>query len=313
LTFKSKTTTTLKNTLNLLAEQLSTILKNPPLGSCLAIAGPIIERHSVQITNYEHDDRDIKASDLNPFGFPPQRTLFINDLEGTCAGILSLNELGTLEEYYISLWNPTNPNPAIDPSKSSLVLAMGTGLGTALITTDFSRKSHNILPMEAGHIFITELGSANQHYAKEREMIEFVSNMLYKNEHSIEFEDICSGRGIGYVYKWLTGEDKEAGEIVQKAEEKDANALATIAYVYRFLIRDAQNLCIFSQAKSVFLSGDNQVRNLQFVLDIKDLLGEEFLNHVKREWLTSVDVWTQHKDANFNMFGALYLARKHST
>jgi len=277
----------------------------------VGIAGPIVDRTRVTITNYDPNDRDIQMSELDPFAFPPAHSIFINDLEGTCGGIQALNEKDKLCKYYTSLWNPTSPNPVIPGHKSSLVLAMGTGLGTALIVTDFTRKSHYILPMEAGHIYVTPLGNGHEHHNRDNELVAFVSEMLYQNQHSIEFEDICSGRGISYVYKWLTGESLETSAIVRKAHsENDEKSLLSLKYVYRTLMRDAQNLCVLSQAKSVFLSGDNQVSNLRFVESVKEDLRAEFLNHVKREWLEEIDVWTQTEEANFNLFGAFYLIKK---
>jgi len=264
------------------------------------------------ITNYEQGDRDIHVNDLNPHGFPPDATLFVNDLEGTCAGILALNETDQLGSFYTPLWVSEGGVPKILTTKPSLVLAMGTGLGTALIVTDFTKQSHHIFPMEAGHILITELGVGNVDYEKEREMIKFIGGILYQDSFTIEFEDVCSGRGIGYVYRWLTGEEVSTGDIVEKAENGDEMAKSAIGYVYRFLIRNAQNACIFSQAKNVFLSGDNQVKNYQFVEPIKDMLHQEFLNHPKGQWLESVDMWAQTTEANFNIFGALFLSRKYN-
>jgi len=159
---------------------------------------------------------------------------------------------------------------------------------------------------------VTELGSGNQNHTKERGLVEFVGNKIYKNNHSVEYEDLCSGRGIAHVYEWLTGDVVETSSIIQKAKENDEKALECLSYVYRFLIRDAQTLCVMSQAKAVYLSGDNQVTNLEFVTQLKDVLHTEFLNHPKREWLESVDVWTQTESANFNIFGALFLAKKYS-
>jgi len=170
--------------------------------------------------------------------------------------------------------------------------------------------SHNIFPIEAGHILVTELGSGNEFHTKERDLVEFVGKKIYKNYHSIEFEDICSGRGISHVYEWLTGEVEETSNIIKKAKEKDEKALECISYVYRFLLRNAQSLCVMGQAKAVYLSGDNQVKNQEFVFQLKEVLHHEFLNHPKREWLESVDVWTQTENADFGIFGALYLAKK---
>jgi len=308
--FQATAATVLKSGLNELSGHLRTIMKNSPIGSSLAIAGPILVRTRADITNYIPTDRLITVEELDAFAFPPDRTVFINDLEGTCGGILALNDANALGDYYQPLWNPTNELPSLPIEKTSLVLAMGTGLGTAMIVTDFFRKTHHIIPMEAGHIFITELGTSAEHYSRESEMIRYISNKLYGNQHTIEFEDICSGRGIGYVYEFLTGESKRAGEIADLANSGNENAKLSITYVYRYLIRNAQNLSIFSQAKNIFLSGDNQVHNMPIVMNIKDQLHAEFLNHIKQGWLTDVNVWTQSVEANLNLFGTFYLAKR---
>jgi len=287
-------------------------MDHSPIGTCLGIAGPIGDRTRATITNYEEDDRDIQAGELSAFCFPPEKTFFVNDLEGTCAGILALNEEDQLGQFYQPLWNPVGETPKI-LRNNCLVLAMGTGLGTGIIVTDFSRNGHHIFPIEAGHILVTEVGFHHECYSKEREMIQFIGHKLYEDSHSIEFEDICSGRGIGYVNEWLTGETVETGEIIKKAKQNDEKSLEVVSIVYRYLIRNAQTLCVMSQAKSVYLSGDNQVTNMNFVLALKDMLHNEFLNHPKREWLEHVDVWTQSECANFNIFGVLYLAKKYTT
>jgi len=282
-----------------------------PVGTCIGIAGPIHDRTKATITNYVPEDRDIDINLLESPLFPHHATIFINDLEACCGGIMALNQDNKLNKYFLPLWNPSSNVAVIPPKKTSLVLAMGTGLGTALIVTDFERKSHYILPMEAGHIYVTELGKSHHHSAKDKELVEFVSHLLYKNDHTIEFEDLCSGRGVGYIYKYLTNEDLETGEIAKKAfHDKDEKALDAFRFVYRFLLRDAQNLCVLSQSKSVFLAGDNQVQNNDFVMSIKDILRQEFVNHVKASWLEDVDVWSQSVSANFNLYGAFHLVKK---
>lgn len=309
--FKANSASALKKGLNDFAAVIVQKMKYSPIGTCLGIAGPIHVRTKATITNYLPEDRDIDVSELNSFAFPPDATIFINDLEAACGGIMALNEVNKLQHYYVPLWNPSSNVAVIPPKKTSLVLAMGTGLGTALIVTDFERKSHYILPMEAGHIYVTELGKSHPHGAKDKELVEFVSDLLYKQDHTIEFEDLCSGRGIGYIYKFLTNETMETDQIARKAfNDKDEKALEALRYVYRFLLRDAQNLCVMSQSKSIFLAGDNQVQNHDFVVSIKDILREEFLNHVKRAWLEDVDVWTQNVSANFNLYGAFFLVKK---
>lgn len=89
------------------------------------------------------------------------------------------------------------------------VLAMGTGLGTGLIVGSAGGK-FNVIPLEAGHVHIATPGVNSEHFKEERERIEFLSQKIYGGAYPIEYEDICSGRGLEFCYEFEIRNDPNA-------------------------------------------------------------------------------------------------------
>jgi len=81
------------------------------------------------------------------------------------------------------------------------VLAMGTGLGTGLIV-GAPGGTFNVIPLEAGHVHVATPGINSPNFHEERDRIEFLSQKIYGGSYPIEFEDICSGRGLEYCYEF---------------------------------------------------------------------------------------------------------------
>jgi glucokinase len=317
--FQAKTVPDLLNGLSSVGKKLVELFDSPPVVACLAAAGPVSEfGEKVVVTNYHGSEveRTLLKSQISDTIFPKSNSRFINDLEGTCNGINALNEQNKLGEFFEPLWQLDTSHQKSVVSLNPVhyvVLAMGTGLGTALLQQDLLSRSprHSVLPLEAGHSLVNELGPSHKEYATERDLIQHLSKKLYNGKTTIEYEDICSGRGLGYVYEYFTKESLSAAEIVKRASgtPPDNIALKALQIHYRYLLRVAQSLCISTQAKGVLLAGDNQVSNLSFVRSFVSALKEEFLNHVKVSWLQPVTVYTQTKSFNFNLAGALHFAK----
>jgi glucokinase len=91
-----------------------------------------------------------------------------------------------------------------------LVLAVGTGLGIALLTS-LGRGSRNIplqvMPMEFGHALYSPATDPSKKDEEDR-LAAYLSKTLYSGKHAIEYEDIVSGRGVLAVYQWITAEHK---------------------------------------------------------------------------------------------------------
>jgi glucokinase len=90
------------------------------------------------------------------------------------------------------------------------VLAVGTGLGIALLTS-LGRGSRNIplqvMPMEFGHALYSPVADPAKKEEEER-LAAYLSRTLYSGKHAIEYEDIVSGRGVLAVYQWVTAENR---------------------------------------------------------------------------------------------------------
>jgi len=261
----------------------------------------------------EAASRTLHKTDLPQNIFPSNRSFFINDLESTCYGILALNVSGKLSSLFSPLW-PQEAPVQLKPLPY-LVLAMGTGLGVALILVTKSHKKFEVLPLEFGHVQINSYGFSNPQAEEERRMIQYISDKLYKKKFSLETEDICSGRGLGYTYEWIVSENPQAtpnlsvAQIAQRAAEDDPYASKALLIHYKWLFRCAQSLSVGFQTNGVFLAGDNQVANSSFVKKHLSSFKEEYLLHPKQEWIDNVPIFTQMSSFNINILGALYYAQ----
>jgi glucokinase len=266
--------------------------------------------------------KSFKVSDFATAFVPHATSYFINDLEGTCYGIESLGKEGNLTEYYELLWEPSGSlEPALRGSSihpgNNVVLAAGTGLGTGLLMPrGRGLVGHSVLPLEGGHTTATVTTLNSEEAKEERELVTYLSLDLYKREHQIEYEDIVSGRGVIKVFNYFARKlnastATDIDQVTSALKEEGARSTAafkTFKYFFSFLLRIAQNLTVTTQAKCVFLAGDNQVANLEVVRNLREFLKKGFHHHSKPQWVEPVLVWTQTKRYNFNLKGALYVA-----
>jgi len=285
----------------------------------LDAAGPVGNHGTeVQITNYLLENRHLTIKDL-PSALFPKKTVFINDLVAACEGIIALGEDGRLSEFFQPLWSPFQE----DIVKLSLknvtyvVMAMGTGLGSAVLLPQST--THSVLPTENGHTSLTPLGPFHPDYKEECELLEFISKKIYGGQQSIEWEDICSGRGLVSCYQFLTRNDVNisdkisALDVVQQAlEQSDPKAEKALLLHYKYLFRISQQQSIGMIAKGVFLAGDNQVSNDSFVIKHIPYFKEEYLRSTKKEWILETPVYRQTKSYNLNLLGCLHYAKKNS-
>jgi len=300
--------------LTLVGDQLFSIISTVPISACLDVAAPITNNGTqVVITNYV--EKNLHINDL-PTNLFPKNTIFINDLAAACEGILSLGEQNRLSHFFQPLWTPfehDKENIGLRPV-NYLVMAMGTGLGSCMMISD-GNGNHFILPTENGHVSLTPYGPSHPSYDEEKQLIGFLSQKVYNGQHSIEWEDICSGRGLGWCYEFATrnvpnAEKLSAFEVVQKALASDELAKKALFLHYKYLFRVAQQQCIGLIAQGVFLAGDNQAANDPFVAQHIEEYKTEFLNHSKRDWIEQVPVYRQTKSYNLNLLGCLHNAAK---
>ncbi len=288
---KSNTLEQLQQHLNDLAQQVKQKTDHQSVGAVLAVAGPVSHnREQVTITNYQGSQKTLHVKDLPTVLFPHGKTQLLNDLEACCYGIMSTSQK---EQYFEVAFASSTEQTTMNYA----VLAMGTGLGCGIILNE----QHSVLPLEAGHC--TLLPSD-----EDAPLCQHLSKQLYHGKQPIEYEDICSGRGLKAVYEFLSTHTKSSHDIASLPDEFAKQAMWIH---YKYLMKAAQNISVMvPSVKGIFLAGDNQVHNDAFFQSKQEELKEEFLDHTKREWLDKVTVWRQTQSNNFNVQGALFIAKK---
>jgi glucokinase len=311
----------LVDTLTRISKEVVQILKQEATSAALSLAGPIaIDNNSVKITNYEEGKQELLKSRLPTPLFPTGKTHFLNDLEACCYGLISEGIKGNLGSYFVPAFEKkTEVNRNLQlKDQAYAVLAMGTGLGCGLILCKKTNEKLTFypLPLEAGHVLVAAEGKASRNYEKEQKRFEYISKIVWESKFTIEYEDICSGRGLQRCYNFeLEYANKKAGKDLSPAEiaqsyEQDECAHDAMEAHYSYLMKAAQNICVMiPSCKGVFFAGDNQVHNEKFFNENVKKLKEVFLYHPKRSWLEPVEAFRQIEERNFNVVGCHYCAQ----
>jgi glucokinase len=309
--FQCRCTKELLKLLDELGQSIVQKLGRVSISAALALAGPIQEGGNiVEITNYTGEKRLLK-SDLPHHLF--HTSYFLNDLESCCFGILNVGLQGKLGEYFIDAFAPTKDKSVKKQIEFNhmnyAILAMGTGLGTGILL--FRDGEFRVFPLEAGHCKATFPGRASQEREKDVSRLEYLSKKIYNSKFSIEFEDICSGRGLESCYEFEMSKEKDfkplaSKEISQESMTGNKHAEEAMMAHYRYLMKAAQNITVMTVCKGVFFAGDNQVNNEPFFNSHCQQLQEEFHGHVKSDWLKNMVSYRQVETCNFNLQGAFY-------
>jgi len=313
--FKSSTLTALIEKLRTVGQQLVQATKKKPVSAVVSVAGPVTENgQKVNLTNYI-GERDLGVRQLPSILFNHESTRFINDLAASCQGINSLGEEGRVGRYFGQLWSdvPIPENLSLNPT-NYLVLSMGTGLGCGVLAI-LPNGIHEVIALETGHISVTNLSHKHSDSIEEIQLYNWLSERIYKGRHTIEYEDICSGRGLSACYQFVVRNIPHADktltpETIAKRAGDDPNAHKAMFLHYKYLFRVAKELCIGLNCKAFFLTGDNQIYNDKFVKDNADLYHKEFLDHPKVEWINEAICYRQTRRTELNLRGALYSARR---
>uniref|UniRef100_A0A384E136 Glucokinase n=2 Tax=Naegleria fowleri TaxID=5763 RepID=A0A384E136_NAEFO len=316
--FPCNTSTHLANYLAAYGKAMVKAVGKGSAAGSIALAGPVTG-DKVRITNYKEHDQEFFYSQLPDTLFPASKNTFLNDLEASCYGIINVGTNNRLHEFFcpIDALNnyATSQTVRLSDTSEYAVLAMGTGLGTGLIVGSAGGK-FNVIPLEAGHVHIATPGVNSEHFKEERERIEFLSQKIYGGAYPIEYEDICSGRGLEFCYEFEIRNDPNA---VRKTASQIAESYSTDTYArqamithYRYLMKAAQNIAVLiPTCRGVFFAGDNQVFNEDFFKEHLSILQKElFQTHQKKHWLTDLKPYRQMKEYNFNVKGCLQKARE---
>ncbi|KAJ5075303.1 glucokinase [Anaeramoeba ignava] len=297
----------------------------------IATGGRVLENGTIgYVTNFPLPEENQKMilKELPSNLFPEKNSIFINDLEGCCFGLLFLNQNKHLNQFYQPLWKGKEiileDNSEIVFNKSNiLVLGMGTGFGVGLMLYSGYDSKYYVIPTEFGHSIINLKNIETD--KNQFELINYISNQKYQGKHSIEYGDICSGPGLVMCYNYLVQkmglklEPIDAATISKKSmidEPKDeysevCKQAQTIHY--NFLFRLASNLCVSLQCKTIFLVLDNQVKNDKFVTSKIQEFHHNFLDHPKNNWLIDVNCFRQisaDENLNITFMGCLHFSQQ---
>jgi len=290
-----------------------------PAGTALDIAGPVYAGGTrAEITNYDKENGNtpvIHVSDLSPSIFIHSRTRLLNDLESCCYGVIGLDSQNRLHEFF-SVLQDGKPASKLDPTVHHAVLAAGTGLGAGILVKLPGHPSFHVYPTEFGHVQIPPVGAGHPDRERDVKLNDYLSKLLYEGNYGPEFEDVVSGRGLLYVYTFLTQGVAGAPQITHPSEIVEAalngsnkHAEEALLIHYKLLMRTSATIAVGMQAKGVLLAGDNMVYNSAFVLKNKEALLKEFLGVPKRHWIDAAPIFIQTTSYNINLQGTLYVAR----
>lgn len=168
---------------------------------CVAVAGPVTERHA-RLTNLDW------VIDADAFGIPMR---LVNDLQAVGYG-LDLFPEGTLQQVY-------SGTPA--PGAQRLVVGLGTGFNVSVVT--------------GAAVQCAEYGHASLPVA----VAEWVSARAGRAPFS-SVEDLFSGKGLEALHRLITGRAAPSEQIVGQAPETlavfgEALGILTTQLVYHYL------------------------------------------------------------------------------
>ena len=289
-------------------------------GAAFAIAGPIKDGVCI-LTNWAGDVelRTITLDCLPQKLCPRGKTVFLNDLEAGAYGVIAADDQGILEKNFTQLFADKAPKGRMIAKGRTAVMAMGSGLGAAMILKTPFLANPLVVPTEWGHMQIPLVCKEDSNCEFERELIQHISNHYHKGSQCPEFEDISSGRGLRLVYQFFKqkydGEKLEydaidAGDVAGKAKAGEKAARDALLWHYLIFLRSAKNMAISLTCESILLALDNQVKNAWFVAEVEKRLEEEFYHFIRPDWMTGIRVYAQKEILNFNILGTSYMARQ---
>ena len=289
-------------------------------GAAIAVAGPI-SNNTVTFTNWPGKPslRTVSLNQLPRTLFPIGHSLFLNDLEAGAYGVIAAEQQGKLEPLFEQMWPDVAPKGKLVSDGRTAVLAMGSGLGVALIVKTPLLKAPLVLPSELGHLQIPTVCDKHKNSAEENKMIQYISDHYYNGRQMPEFEDIASGRGLCLVYQYLYDkyhqikiplDEIDAGDIAQNARQGDKIAREALMVHYTMFMRAAKAVATTLCCDSVLMALDNQVKNIWFVRSANQELKDEFYTFIRPDWMKNIRVYTQTKVLNFNILGTDYMAHQ---
>lgn len=307
----------LTNIQNLLKKTEPTVESH---GAAIAVAGPI-KNGTVVLTNWPGSPelRTLSLSHLPQLIFPQNKSVFLNDLEAGAYGIVAADEQKIIEPLFTQLWKDVAPSGPVVSDSRTAVMALGSGLGAALIVNNPLSNERFVLPCELGHVQVPVVGRDDPGSQEEYDLVHHVSKFYYGGKQAPEFEDLSSGRGIKLCYQHFLQkyehvnknvDDIDSGDVAVLANKGNKAAKAALLWCYKLYLRLGKMIGTSLQCDSIVMALDNQVKNAAFVDSISDELKEEFYNFIRPDWMKGIRVYSQTKVLNFNILGCDYVAHQ---
>lgn len=303
------------------------------VAAAIAIPGPVTENgNKTTIANFKAENTEGRTltTDMLPKSVCPKgRSRLLNDLHACAAGIAALNHIGAFSDAFAKMWGPRGKEFTDEEVNigggSAIVLAPGTGLGTAVLHFNADTNRYIVIPLEFGHVNVAT-------YKHTCLMNSWVQH-LKRGNHPPEFDDICSGRGLEYIYSAsqdmalhgvncaekkpsASGNSKKisvaAPQISKLAEAGDFDALNAFSVKYGILMNLASQLSMGFIPKTVVIAGDNAVRHSFFLGNpqVAKQLRDEFVSHTMERmgFMSRVQMVRQSQEMNLNLIGAAFEA-----
>ena len=280
------------------------------VGSSIACAG-LRKEDTVQVMNWQGpaENQTIRISKINHDLFPKGHSLVLNDLEAGAYGVISIGESGLANEYFQKLWGPKGGS-LMSKYYHTAVMAMGSGLGSALIIKEPITKANVVMPTESGYLMSAARGVEHPLYSKEIGTLDFISDRYFNGQLYPPYEDLASGHGLVDDYDALINGKSgfDAVKIVELAKKGDKNAKLAMKNHYIFFTRLAKQLAYSTNCRSIVMALSNQVANKWLIDEIMPDLEAEFKDTTAWKWIHEVSVYSQVKECNINMVGTTYVA-----
>lgn len=288
------------------------------LATTFSFPGPII-MNAVEIPNWwAAGENRFAVSDFADLALARGSTSFINEIQALGHGLISTDEFYGLEDDFVSLWKPPamDAMPTLYPlyfsSETATVIQVAFGLGSAFIAPIDSPDSYRVIASEWGHSIVHLCGPDEPGYEDELGLVNFIA--ARKGGKDVEWEDICSMRGLRNCYAYELAKGGAAGDArgdaLQEIERDPAEptAAAALSTHFKFLMRFARMCAISFTCKCVFITYSVFQGGTQTLQNHVAMCRDEFMHFTKNEWVSNVSVFVQTSDKNISAVGVMYHA-----
>lgn len=278
------------------------------VAAALNLPGPVQGAVGGPIANYNGATPSDKLLHLHALPqelCPLHHTIMLNDLEAGAYGVVAANHFKIFSNYFSPMWVGTAANSSTVSELGDghcLVVAPGTGLGAALIQYHAFSGKYTVLPLEMGHTSVQS--------ETERDFTAAYAQEMKRGPYAPEYDDVCSGRGLERLYRYVCNASKSAKEISELARRGDTQAMEAVRLYNKFLMRFLSQMAIGFVPRTMVLCGDNAVHNDFYYANPAELEASRkvFLDHSTERmgFMSRVTVMRQKQLGNFNLLGCLY-------